>query len=118
MPEMKLPDDIAEQKNNVGVFRNPEEDKEIALGFNLIISALGRRGTGLSQDEGRPVKGMILAEELSPRFVRRLAAGHGEQSFLAAFMMTDSREGYGLDYLLRRHKGRFYRKRYPNLAVV
>jgi hypothetical protein len=117
-PEVKLPDDILEEKNGIGVFLNPEEGKEIALGFNLIISALGRRGAGLSEDEERTVRGMILSEELSPRFVRRLAAEHGEQSFLAAFMMTDSREGCGLDYLLRRHKGRFYRKRYPNLAVV
>lgn len=118
MPETKLPDDILEEKNGIGVFWNPEEGKEIALGFNQIIAALGRRGTGLSEDEERAVRGLILSGELSPRFVRRLAAEHAEQSVLAAFMMTDRRGGCGLDALLRRHRGRFYRKRYPNLAVV
>ncbi len=26
--------------------------------------------------------------------------------------------GYWLDYLLRSHKGQFYRKRYPSLSVI
>jgi hypothetical protein len=84
---VKQPDDIWEEKNGIGVFLNPEEGKEIALGFNLIISALGRRGTGLSQDAERAVRGMILSGELGPRFVKRLAPEHAEQSVRAAFMM-------------------------------
>lgn len=50
-------------------------------------------------------------------FVRRLVADHGVESIVEAFLMRDAPSSLALDFLFRRHKGHFYRKRYPSLSL-
>jgi hypothetical protein len=64
------------------------------------------------------IVGWIQSREISPGFVRRLAEDHGDESIRAAFRLDKHDEDYALEYLLRRYKGVFYRRRYPTLTLV
>jgi hypothetical protein len=50
--------------------------------------------------------------------VKRLLGEYGDESVLEAYLLREGRPDYWLDYLLRRHKGCYYRRRYPPVAVI
>jgi hypothetical protein len=50
---------------------------------------------------------------VSPAFVHRLVREHGAASLLELFHLRDLPPDRALTFLLRCHKGRFYRNRYP-----
>ena len=54
----------------------------------------------------------------SPAFVHRLVREHGATSLLETFHLRDLSPDQALKFLLRCHKGRFYRNRYPSLSLV
>jgi hypothetical protein len=91
---------------------------EILVAFDAVISGLVKEGKGLTLVEEEAIRGWILSDSISPGFVRRLAERYGEESIKAAFLLGKRREGYALEYLLRRYKGRFYRPRYPTLTIA
>lgn len=117
-PEIKLPDDLLEEKDGLGVFLNPDEGKEIMSGFATLVAGLRKKGTSLSDDEQEAIRGFVESPAVSPRFVRRVLEEHGDESVKAAFLLRGDLPGYWLDWLLRSRKGHFYRKRYPTLSVV
>jgi hypothetical protein len=43
---------------------------------------------------------------------------YGDASLKEAFRLQGTKASYWLDYLLRRYKGHFFRKRYPAISVV
>ena len=115
---MTLPPDLLESSNGIGVYFNPEEGMEIIQDFDDLLAGLRKRGTDLTPGEERAIRGWILSESISPGFVRRLVGESGVESIRAAFLLGKHEEGYVLEYLMRRYKGRFYRPRYPTLTVV
>lgn len=117
-PEMPLQTDLLEHKNGLGVFINPDEGKEIMQDFASVIAGLKRKGEGLTEDEEYCLRGFFESDAISPRFVRRVLDEYGSESVKAAFLLRGDQQGYWLDYLLRSHKGQFYRKRYPSLSVI
>ncbi len=117
-PEIKLPQDLLDEKDGIGVFLNPDEGKEIMTGFTSLIKGLTKKGEGLAEEEEEVIRGCIDADAISPRFVHRVLDEYGDESVKAALLLKGDLPGYWLDYLLRSRKGHFYRKRYPCLAVV
>jgi hypothetical protein len=117
-PEMKIPKDLLEQKDGLGVFLNPDEGKEIMERFTSLVAGLKKKGEDLTEDEQEVIRGFFNSDAISPRFVRRVLEEHGDESVRAAFLLKGDVQGYWVDYLLRSRKGRFYRKRYPSLSVV
>ncbi len=117
-PEMAIPADLLEHKNGLGVFINPDEGKEIMQEFASIIAGLRRKGEGLTEDEECCLRGFFEADAISPKFVGRVLDEYGSESVMTAFLLRGDQPSYWLDYLLRSHKGRFYRKRYPSLSVI
>ncbi len=117
-PEMPMPEDLLKHENGLGVFINPDEGKEIMQDFTSVIAGLKREGEGLTEDEEYRVRCFFEANAISPKFVRRVLNEYGSESVKAAFLLRGEQPGYWLDYLLRRHKGQFYRKRYPTLSVI
>ena len=87
-------------------------------GFTSLVRGLKKKGKGLTEEEQEVIRGFIDADAISPRFVHRVLNEYGDESVKAAFLLKGDLPGYWLDYLLRSHKGHFYRKRYPCLAVV
>jgi hypothetical protein len=117
-PEMKIPEDLLEEKDGLGVFLNPDEGKEIMTHFTSLVTGLRKKGEGLSNDEQAATRGFFDSTMISPRFVRRILEEYGGESVRAAFLLAGELPGYWLDYLLRSRKGVFYRKRYPSLSLV
>ena len=117
-PEMKIPEDLLEEKDGLGVFLSPDEGKEIMTHFTTLIAGLRKKGKGLTEDEEEAIRGFFDSPAISPRFVRRVLEEYGDESVKAAFLLRGDLPGYWLDCLLRSQKGHFYRKRYPSLSVV
>jgi len=117
-PSMKLPPEFLNHELGIGSFSNPGEGMEFMLGFNHLVSGFRKQGRGLTEDELHAVRGFIVSAAASPAFVRRLAAEHGAQSVAETFLLRDCPPEWALEVLLRRHKGQFYRKRYPSLALL
>ena len=117
-PDMHFPPHILENENGVGIYFNPEEGSEIMTGFNHIISGFSKKGVGLSQDEEEGIRLIIASESISPNFVKRLVKEYGYESIESAFLIQGDHNEHNLDYLLRRYKGAYYRKRYPDLTIA
>ena len=43
---------------------------------------------------------------------------YGDESLASTFFIRDTADKVYVEYLLRRYKGHFYRKRYPTLVLV
>ena len=117
-PEISIPTDLLEHKDGLGVFINPDEGKEIMQNFTSLIAGLKRKGEDLTEDQECAIRGFFNADAISPKFVNRVLEEHGDDSVKMAFLLTGDQPSYWLDYLLRSHKGQFYRRRYPSLSVI
>ncbi|MBI2957680.1 MAG: DUF3843 family protein [Chloroflexi bacterium] len=117
-PSASYPQSLLESKNGVGVYCNTDEGDEVMTGFNDIISGLKKRGAGLTRDEQEAIREFVGSDSISPAFVRRMVREYGHESIEAAFLIRGESQDYHLDYLLRQHKGEYYRKRYPRITLV
>jgi hypothetical protein len=86
--------------------------------FTTVTSGLRKAGVALTSDEAAAIRGFVLAGSISPGFVRRVVRDHGAESIRVAFGLDPEPPAYWLDYVLRRHKGHFLRRRFPTLSVV
>ena len=82
------------------------------------MTGLKRKGETLTSDQEYAVRGFFDSPAVSPKFVKRVLGEYGDESVKATFFLKGDLASYWLDYLLRRHKGQFYRKRYPSLSVI
>lgn len=117
-PDMNIPPRLLKHKNGIGVFLHPVEGKEIMCEFNSLTEGMKRRGTHLTEDQADAIQQFVTLDDLSPEFVRRLLGEYGAESVKAAFCIPDDAPDYWLEYLLRQHKGCYYRTRYPAVALV
>jgi hypothetical protein len=115
---MNFPKHLLEHTAGLGVFLNPDEGKEIMTHFASLVTGLKRKGETLSGDQERVIREFFDAGEVSPRFVKRVLDEYGDESVKTTFYLKGDLPSYWLDYLLRSHKGHFYRKRYPSLSVI
>jgi len=115
---MNCPKDLLEHTGGLGVFLNPDEGKEIMTHFASLVTGLERQGEALTDDQEHAIRGFFDAKAVSPRFVKRVLDEYGDESARTAFFLRGDLPSYWLDHLLRRHKGHFYRKRYPSFSVI
>jgi hypothetical protein len=116
-PRMTFPPEFLKHDQGIGAFFNPHEGQEYLLHFNQMLSGLRKKGAGLTDEEADALRHLMTDAAISPAFVRRLASEHGAESLAEAFLIRNT-PGFALEFLLRRHKGHFYRKRYPTLSLV
>jgi hypothetical protein len=119
LPDQML-DEYLEMENGVAVYFNPDEGQEMMEEFNHILSGLEKRGVELTEDEEELIREFIFADAISPGFVKRVVQEYGYESIAAAFFIHPdyAEDEMFLDYLLRKYKGHFYRKRYPAISFV
>jgi hypothetical protein len=117
-PNISIPKDLLESKDGLGVFLNPDSGKEIMEEFDYIVSGFRRKGVGLTEDEEHAIRAFVRSDAISPRFVRRMVQEFGEESIKSSFRLGETSASYWLDYLLRRHKGSYFRKCYPAISIV
>ncbi len=114
----RTPENLLEHRDGLGVFINPDEGKEIMEHFTFLIAGLKREGEALTEDQECAIRGFFHSTAISPKFVKHVLEEYGDESVRTAFVLRGDLPGYWLDYLLRSHKGDFYRKRYPSLSAV
>jgi hypothetical protein len=117
-PEMSIPQDLLDSKDGLGVFFDPEEGQEIMEQFHDIVEGFRRQGVELTEGQEDRIRAFLRSESISPAFVRRVVKEYGEASLQLAFRLQGTKATYWLNYLLRRYKGHFFRKRYPAISVV
>jgi len=117
-PSISIPRDLLESKDGLGVFLNPDCGKEIMEGFDHVVSGFRRKGVGLTEDEEHALRAFVCSDSISPRFVVRMIEEYGDESIKSSFCLGETDAGCWLDYLLRCHKGHFFRKRYPAISIV
>jgi hypothetical protein len=72
----------------------------------------------MTGDETETLRRLVTDAAISPAFIRRLAAEHGMESLAETFLIRHASPAQTLEFLLRRHKGHFFRKRYPSLSLL
>jgi len=82
-PDIKIPQDLLEEKDGLGVFLNSDEGKEIMSRFTTLVAGLKKKGEGLTGDEADSIRGLVESPSISPRFVRRVLEEHGQGSVRA-----------------------------------
>src|SRR5262249_33741265 len=117
-PQVTWSPDLLACEDGIGVYFNPEEGQEMMTGFDDVRSGLHKRGSDVQEDESEGIRQCLYADAISPSFVRKLVQDYGDASIAAAFLIPQDCDKSYLEYLLRRYKGHFYRKRYPSLTIV
>lgn len=117
-PNLNYPDEILNHERGVGLFSDPREGIAFYLGFDVVQSAVQTRGQDMTEDEADALQQLLENEAMAPSFIRRLIAGHGAESFASAFALQNQPVNLALEFLLRRHKGKYFRNRYPNIALL
>ena len=92
--------------------------KEILRAVVRRARRAGRARESLSDPERDALRHFVADRCASPAFVQRLVREHGAASLLETFHLRDLPPARALAFLLRCHKGRFYRNRYPSLSLV
>ena len=117
-PDMSIPKDLLGSKDGLGVFLNPDGGKEIMVQFDFIASGFRRKGIRLNQTEEQAIREFFYSQAISPDFIRRMVKEFGAESIKSSFRLEDASEAYWLDYLLRCHKGSYFRNNYPAISIV
>ena len=115
-PNLSLPQSFLECNNGIGLFFNPLEGQEMMQDFNDVINGFKKKGINLTEDEKDSIVDFIRSENISPNFVKKLAVLYGSRSMAASFLIKDITDNSYFMFLLRRYKGHFFRKRYPDLS--
>lgn len=117
-PRMTFPQEFLKHDQRIAAFSNPDEGAEYLLRYNHVLSGLRKKGVDLTNEESDALRRVLTDPAISPAFVRRLTGEHGAESLAEAFLIRNGQVELTLAFLLRRHKGQFYRKRYPALSLV
>ena len=115
---VNLPRELLELAGSIAIHWDPVEGQETAEDFGPVRSGMEKRGVDLTPAEAGAIEGFLRSDAIGPGFVRRLVEEYGDGSILAAFQLDRPRRDYALEYLLRRHKGPFYRPRQPSVILV
>jgi len=118
VPDIPLPEELRGCKNGIGVFIDTLEGEEIMSDFNDVISGLKKNGDTCTPDECEMIRNWIDSLSISPAFVHRVLKEYGGEESIKYSFRWETDDSCWLDYMLRRHKGDFYRRRFPPLSVV
>lgn len=118
-PEMSFPSNVLECDRGVAVYFNDVEGEEIFINFFPVVSGFEKKGIELTDNEKEAIREFIKSDSISPNFVNKLVQQYGTESIGASFLVNNWKEyNSNIEYLLRRFKGHFYRRMFPNLSFV
>lgn len=116
-PKMSWPKKLIECQRGVAVFYHEGEGVEIMADFDVLRAALAKSRETLLDDEAETLQGFIESAAISPSFVRRVIRQHGRVGIAALYYLPTGDDAE-LEYLLRRFKGFYYRRRFPNISLL
>ena len=109
------PRKFVENEKGVAVFYHEGEGVEMFTGYGILLSGLKRQDEPLTPDEMEILQAFIEEDTISPAFVRRVIRDVGSSGLEKLYFLTNGTDG--VEYLLRRFKGCYYRKRYPCISL-
>jgi hypothetical protein len=112
---MSFPRKYLDSAAGVAVFYHEGEGTEMLNGYFTLLSALNKQIDPLTQDEMEILQAFIEGEASSPAFVRRVIRDAGSEGIARLYFLPDGEDG--IEYLLRRFKGHYYRNRYPCISL-
>lgn len=115
--ESSHPPEFLAHDGGIFVFHNPVTGEEMTTYFFDIKNILLKKGKGLTTDEIKQLQDFFTDSSVSKEALERLAAEFGKESFAAVFFIPQ-KPAYWFDFLLRKFKGKDFRRRYPNLGFV
>ena len=116
-PDMPFPEDLLNCEDGVALYFNQDEGLEIIKDMNSIIGGLKKKGNNLTKFEQYLLRGLVKCDSVSVHFVHYVVERFGAESIKSAFLIDNDTDEIGLDYLLHRYKGQFYRTRYPSTSL-
>lgn len=112
---IERPREFVESDDAVAVFYHRGEGTEMFCCYGTLLSGLKKDKEALTSAEMEVLQAFIEENAISPAFVRRVIRDAGSKGIERLYSLHD---GAGsLDYLLRRFKGCYYRKRYPCISI-
>ena len=119
-PRMDLPNDLLNSENGVGVYFNPEEGTEMMFGFDDVIRGFKKNGKNLTDNETKAIRDFITSDAISPKFVKTIVDKYGTKSIKDSFCINSEiiPKDFGIDYLLRKYKGQYFRNKYPEITLI
>mgnify|MGYP001582576439 CR=1 FL=1 len=116
-PKLSWPRKLIECQRGVAVFYHAGEGVEMMADFGVLRAALGKTRDAMSDDEAEVLQAFVESAEISPAFVHRVVGQYGGAG-LAALYFLPIGDGAELEYLLRRFKGFYFRRRFPNISLL
>ena len=116
-PKLSWPRKLVECRRGVAVFYHEGEGIEIMADFDVLRGALEKSHEALAADESEILQAFVESAEISPAFVQRVIREHGGAGIAALYYLPTGDDSE-LEYLLRRFKGFYYRRRYPNISLL
>lgn len=107
-------EDVA-TKNSTALFYHEGEGVEMLTGYGTLLSGLKKKEEPLTWDEADILRKFIESTTISPAFVRRVIRHAGSSGLEHLYFLPEGADG--IEYLLRRFKGCYYRKRYPCISL-
>jgi len=115
---LKLPgllEGLVDATDQVAIFYHSGEGMEIFTAYGTLLSGLAMQNGVLTNEERDTLQDFIESDAISPAFVRRVIGETGSEAIERLYLLPE--EANGVEYLLRRFKGCYFRKRYPNLSL-
>ena len=109
------PRKFVENEKGVAVFYHEGEGIEMFTGYGILLSGLKKQDEPLTPDEMEILQAFVEEDAISPAFVRRVIRDVGSSGLEKLYFLTSGADG--VEYLLRRFKGCYYRKRPPNISL-
>ena len=104
------PRKFVENEKGVAVFYHEGEGVEMFTGYGILLSGLKKQDEPLTPDEMEILQAFVEEDAISPAFVRRVIRDVGSSGLEKLYFLTSGADG--VEYLLRRFKGCYYRKRH------
>ncbi len=104
--------------DGVCLFFHPLEGDQMTLGFHDFISGLQKEDKALNEKELDAIYAYFQDDIVSPEFIHRIIDHYKTDKTIAKAFYLKKCPSYWLSYILRKHKGKYYRTVYPFLTVL
>ena len=117
-PAMSFPGKLLEQEGGIAMFFDPAEGQSFFTSFNELSQALAQEGRDHTENQREIISALFTDKGTSPAFVRRILKDGGIKSVKSVFLLSNHPSDLVQEYLLRREKGKYFKRQYPNILLV
>ena len=117
-PTINFPKSLLDHERGIATFSSPVGGQEHVTFFHDLIEALDKKDDDKTDSDSGVVRGVITCDTVSSEFIQRVVRDHGAEAIATTFLIRDQPLALVIEYILRCHKGEYYRTRYPRIVVM